>query len=33
MVRSATPGQPLKFRVWREQHWVEIALPAATQRP
>jgi len=33
MVRSAMPGQPLKFRVWRERQWVEIALPAATERP
>jgi len=33
MVRSATPGQPLQFRVWRERQWVEIALPAATERP
>jgi len=33
MVRSATPGQPVKFRVWRERQWVEIALPAATGRP
>ena len=33
MVRSATPRQPLKFRVWRERQWVEIALPAATERP
>ena len=33
MVRSATPGQPLKFRIWRERQWVEIALPAATERP
>jgi serine protease Do len=33
MVRSAKPGQPLKLRVWRERQWVEIALPAATERP
>ncbi len=33
MVRSATPGQPLKLRVWRERQWVEIALPGATERP
>jgi len=33
MVRSATTGQPVKFRVWRERQSVEIALPAATGRP
>jgi hypothetical protein len=33
MVLGAAPGQPLKFRVWRERQWVEIALPAATERP
>lgn len=33
MVHSAPPGQPLRFRVWREWQWVEIVLPAATERP
>ena len=33
MVRSATPGQPLKLRVWRERQRMEIVLPAATERP
>jgi S1-C subfamily serine protease len=33
MVHSATLGQPMRFRVWRERQWVELALPAAMERP